>query len=70
MRPDTSDTIAVDWLHAKIRKIEDHVDMDALTIYGPIMGAVDHRVRQAIEHLSSRRDKLLVVIGTLKTIPC
>ncbi len=64
MRPDTSDTIAFDWLNAKIRKIEDHVAMDALTIYGPIIGDVDHRVRQAIGNLPSHRDELLVVIGT------
>lgn len=64
MGPDTSDTIAVDWLHAKLKDIEMHVEMDALTIFGPIMEAVDHRVRKAIEDLSSRRDGLLVIIGT------
>lgn len=64
MRSDTSDTIAIDWLHAKIREIEEHVAMDALTIYGPIMTTVDHRVRQAIENLPRHRDGLLVIIGT------
>lgn len=64
MRPDTSDTIAVDWLHAKLKEIEEHVGMDALTILGPIIGGVDHRVRQAIESLPSHRDGLLVTVGT------
>lgn len=65
MRPDTSDTIAGDWLHTKIQAIEECVDMDALTIFGPIVGNVDYRVRQAIENLPDRRDKLLVIIDTV-----
>ncbi len=64
MGPDTSDTIAVDWLHAKIREIEGHTEMDALTIFGPIMEPIDHGVRQAIENLPSHRDGLLVIVGT------
>ena len=64
MRPDTTETIAVDWLHEKIGQIEEHVDMDALTIFGPIVGAVDHGVRQAIENLPKHRNGLFVMVGT------
>lgn len=64
MGPDTSDTIAIKWLHAKLTEIEKHVDMDALTIYGPIIETVDHRVRHAIENLSSHRKGLLVIVST------
>lgn len=62
--PVTSDTIAVEWLHGKLREIEDHCDADALTIYGQIMPGIDHRVRQAIESLPSQRNGLLVIIHT------
>ncbi len=39
--------------------------MDTLTIFGPILEPVDHRVRLAIEKTPERRKKLLVIIDTL-----
>lgn len=62
--PATSDTIAIDWLRAKIGEIERHYDADALTIYGQIMPPVDHHVRLAVESLTDPRGKLLVIIDT------
>lgn len=62
--PATSDTIAIDWLRAKIGEIERHYDADALTIYGQIMPPVDHHVRLAVESLADPRGKLLVIIDT------
>ena len=62
--PATSDTIAVEWLHDKLKDIETHCDADALTIYGQIMPGIDHRVRQAVESLSHQRNSLLVIIDT------
>ena len=62
--PATSDSIAVEWLHSKFAEIEKHTGMDGLTIFGPIMEAVDHRVRLAIESLPERRKGLLVIIDT------
>ena len=62
--PDTSDSIAVEWLNSKLAEIEKHTDMDALTIFGPIMESVDHRVRLAIERVPERREGSLVIIDT------
>lgn len=62
--PATRDSIAVEWLHSKLIEIETHTSMDALTVFGPIMETVDHRVRLAIENLSQRRKGLLVIIDT------
>ena len=62
--PATSDTIAIEWLHAKIGEIERHYHADALTIYGQIMSPVDHHVRLAVESLAEPRGKLLVIIDT------
>ncbi len=63
-QPDTSSSIAVKWLHSKLTEIEDHTNMDALTIFGPIMESLDHRVRFAIESLPNHRKGLLVIIDT------
>ncbi len=63
-QPDTSNSIAVNWLHSKLIEIEDHTSMDALTIFGPIMESIDHRVRFAIETLPNHRNGLLVIIDT------
>lgn len=62
--PDTSSSIAIKWLHSKLKEIEDHLNLDALTIFGPITETVDHRVRFAIESLPEHRNGLLVVIDT------
>ena len=62
--PATSDTIAVEWLHAKLEEIETHCNADALTIYGQIMPPIDHHVRLAVESLPHPRNSLLVVIDT------
>ena len=62
--PDTSDSIAVKWLSSKLAEIETHTCMDALTIFGPITGSVDHRVRLAIERIPKRREGSLVIIDT------
>ena len=62
--PATRDSIAVEWLHSKLSEIENHTCMDGLTIYGPIMESVDHRVRLALERLPARREGLLVIIDT------
>ena len=62
--PATSDSIAIDWLHSKLAEIEAHSDMDSLTIYGPIIQPIDHKVRLAIENLPERRKGLLVIIDT------
>ena len=62
--PATSDTIAIDWLHSKLKEIEAHCEADALTIHGQIMPGIDHRVRQAIETLPGLRGSLLVIIDT------
>ena len=62
--PATSDTIAIDWLHSKLAEIEKHSSMDMLTIFGPIMPTVDHRVRLAIEDMMERRSGLLVIVDT------
>ena len=62
--PATSDTIAIEWLHSKLKEIELHCDADALTIYGHIMPFIDHRVRLAIESLPELRSSLLVIIDT------
>ncbi len=62
--PATSDSIAIDWLHSKLAEIETSSDMDALTIYGPIMPPIDLRVRLAIESLPELRKGLLVIIDT------
>ena len=62
--PATSDSIAVEWLHAKLEEIEDHCNADALTIYGQILPPIDHLVRLAIESLPQRRNALLVIIDT------
>ncbi len=63
--PATSDSIAVEWLRSKLAEIEKHTCMDALTIFGPIMGSVDHRVRLAIESVPERREGSLVIIDTI-----
>lgn len=63
-QPETSNSIAIKWLHSKLVEIEDHTSMDALTIFGPITETVDHRVRFAIESLSKHRFGLLVIIDT------
>lgn len=63
--PPTSDRLSRDWLNAQIQAIETHLDADAVTIYGPIEGSVDHRVRIALEGLPDRRKSLLVIIDTL-----
>ena len=60
----TSDTIAIEWLHAKLAEIERHSNADVMTIYGQIMPPIDHRVRLAIESLPELRDGLLVIIDT------
>lgn len=62
--PDTSDTIAIQWLHAKLKEIEEHCNADALTIYGQIMPPIDRRVRLAVESLPRSRDSLVVIIDT------
>ena len=62
--PATSDSIAVEWLHAKLEEIEDHSNADALTIYGQIMPPIDHHVRLAVESLPDRRDGLIVIVDT------
>ena len=62
--PATRDTIAIEWLRAKIGEIERHYDADALTIYGRIMRPVDLHVRLAVESMGDPRSKLLVIIDT------
>ena len=63
-QPDTSSSIAIKWLHSKLIEIENQTGMDALTIFGPIMETVDHRVRFAIENLPNHRSGRLVIIDT------
>ena len=62
--PATSDTIAIEWLHAKLEEIEAHCNSDALTVYGQITSPIDHQVRLAVESLPHPRDSLLVIIDT------
>ena len=60
----TSDTIAIEWLHAKLEEIETHYNADVLTIYGQIMPPIDHHVRLAVESLPHPQNNLLVIIDT------
>ncbi len=62
--PATRDSIAVEWLNSKLEEIENHTGRDALTIFGPIVGSVAHRVRLAIESVPQRQEGSLVVIDT------
>ena len=63
--PATMDSIAVEWLRSKLAEIENHTGRDVLTIFGPIMETVSHRVRLAIESVPERREGSLVIIDTI-----
>ena len=53
-----------DWLTEKLKAIEDHLNVDVLTLRGPILPFLDHKVREALEYLDPRRETLLVILDT------
>lgn len=44
--------------------IEAQLDADVLTLYGPILHGVEHKVRTAIESLDAHRNRLAVILHT------
>lgn len=56
--------VAQNWLHEKVRDIENIAQSDALTIFGGIMPGVDIKVRMALEGMQNPRASLLVILHT------
>jgi hypothetical protein len=61
--PTTVDAIQ-EKLTSLTQGLEAQLSADVLGIFGPILSGVEHRVRAAIEKLSTRRTKLAVVLQT------
>lgn len=51
-------------LHSLLIEIEIELHADVLTLLGPIRDGVEHKVRNALEPLDPKRDKLAVVVHT------
>lgn len=64
LQPTSVDAVAKDWLDGQLKRIETHLDQDAIAILGPLAYGIDHRTRVAAEGLSPRRDSLLVILDT------
>ncbi len=54
-----------DQLNSYLIKIEEVLEADVLTIYGPIMYGLENRVKTAIELFQSRKPRIAVVLDTL-----
>ncbi len=58
----------VDAIREKMAKVTDsveaHVQADVIGVFGPIVTGVEHRVRAAIEALTSRRNRAVGVLVT------
>lgn len=52
------------WLNRQLRMIERHRGEDALAILGPIQSGLEHAVRNALESIPKRSDRLLVILDT------
>ena len=53
-----------DQLNTYLVKIEEVLEADLLTIYGPIMYGLEDRVKTAVEMFQCRRDRIAVVLHT------
>ena len=51
-------------LQSLLVEIEAELHADVLTLLGPIRDGVEHKVRNALEPLDPKRDKLAVVVHT------
>lgn len=51
-------------LRALARELEHHLDRDVLGLFGPIVAGVEHKTRNAIDRIRSRRNRLAVVLYT------
>lgn len=54
-----------DQLNAYLVKIEEVLEADLLTIYGPIMYGLEDRVKTAVELFQCRRNRIAVILHTL-----
>lgn len=52
-------------LNAHLKRIEDSLDADVLSIIGPILPPLDIRVRDVVETLASKKPRLAIVLDTL-----
>lgn len=62
--PTTVDEAAKEWANGRLKEIESHLDMDAVSILSPIAWGLEHRVRMAVEPRSDRRNGILVILDT------
>lgn len=64
MAPTSLNSEAQKLLHQLLVELEGHLSADVLTLIGPIRDGVEQKVRDALEALDSRQNRLAVVLHT------
>ncbi len=62
--PPTTQDSAREWAGVRLRRIEEMLDSDGLTMISPMQPGVEHRVKIAIEAREERRSNLVVILDT------
>jgi len=58
------DEVIKDRLNQGLKSIEDSLDRDTISIYGPIFYGLDNVIRQAVEAIDEKRPHLAIVLDT------